>query len=141
MLYIGLGQANASRINQLFSFTSCLTPIFGAILADQYLGRLNTIIFTSLFYLLGLCILFASSLPIAQTYDLSLAGLLMSLFLLSIGTGGIKPNVSPLIAEQYTGVDRTVRVHGSGELIVLDRELTLQRYVRNPNSNDVTCIE
>lgn len=127
--YIGLGQANASRVNQLFSLTTSLTPLLGAILADQYLGRLNTILYASLFYLLGLCALFASSLPIAHAYNLSLGGLLTSLFLLSIGTGGIKPNVIPLIAEQYTGIDRTVQIHGSGEVVVLDRELTLQRYV------------
>ncbi|KAL6235019.1 POT family-domain-containing protein [Aspergillus navahoensis] len=109
---IGLGQSYATSINQGF----------------MYFGRLRTIIYSSTIYICGLATLFRSSLPIAQDRGASLSGLLLSLFLIGIGTGGIKTNVSSLIAEQYTGHGETIRVLKSGEIVAIDRDLTLQRF-------------
>ena len=61
--------------------------------------------------------------------DLSVMGLVLAIFLLGIGSWGIKPNVNPLLAEQYTRNDETIIEPSSGKLIVLDREMTIQRYV------------
>jgi proton-dependent oligopeptide transporter, POT family len=124
---VGLGQANASRLNQSFTLFSYLTPILGAVVADQYLGRFKTILFASIVFLLGLLTLIGSSLSIAHDYNISTGGLMASLLLLGVGSGGIKPNVNPLIAEQYTGIDGTIQVIKSGETVLLDRALTLQR--------------
>jgi proton-dependent oligopeptide transporter, POT family len=104
-----------------------LTPILGAVVADQYLGRFKTILFASIVFLLGLLTLIGSSLSIAHDYNISTGGLMASLLLLGVGSGGIKPNVNPLIAEQYTGIDGTIQVIKSGETVLLDRALTLQR--------------
>lgn len=78
-------------------------------------------------YICGLAILFLSSLPVVQDWGVSLTGLLLSLFLIVIVTGGIKTNVSSLFAEQYTGPIGTIRVLKSGEIVAVDRDLTLQR--------------
>lgn len=45
----------------------------------------------------------------------------------SRGTGGIKSNVSPLIAEQYTGTKETVRELPSGERVIIDPIITIER--------------
>ena len=100
----------------------------GAVAAEQYFGRLRTIIYSSTVYICGLATLFLSSLPIAQNRGVSLSGLFLSLFLIGIGTGGIKTNVSSLIAEQYTGSDGTIRMLKSGVIVAIDRDLTLQRF-------------
>ncbi|THC88582.1 hypothetical protein EYZ11_011973 [Aspergillus tanneri] len=55
-------------------------------------------------------------------------GVIVSLFLIGIGTGGIKTNVSSLIAEQYNGPRESRRVLKSGEEVIIDRDLTIQSH-------------
>jgi POT family proton-dependent oligopeptide transporter len=119
-------------MNQGFMLWCYITPVIGAVVAEQYIGRVKTIIYSSSVYLCGLVILFLSSLTIAQDMEVSLPGLLVSLFLIGIGTGGIKTNVSSLIAEQYTGSKEFRRVLKSGEEVIVDRDLTIQRYLSRP---------
>jgi POT family proton-dependent oligopeptide transporter len=102
-----------------------ITPTIGVVAAEQYFGRLRTIIYSSTIYICGLATLFLSSLPVAQDQGVSLSGLLLSLFLIGIGTGGIKMNVSLLIAEQYTGPGRTICVLKSEGIVAIVRDLTL----------------
>nr|B8NI27.1 RecName: Full=Peptide transporter imqJ; AltName: Full=Imizoquin biosynthesis cluster protein J [Aspergillus flavus NRRL3357] len=114
-------------VNQAFMLWCYITPVLGAVVAEQYIGRVKTIIFSSSVYLCGLVTLFLSSLPTAYAMGISLPGLLVSLFLIGIGTGGIKTNVSSLIAEQYTGPKESRRILKSGEEVIVDRDLTIQR--------------
>lgn len=106
-----------------------LTPVVGAVVAEQYLGRVKTILYSAAIYGGGLPILVLSSLPAVQETVISLLGLLLSLFLIGVGTGGIKANVNPLLAEQYTSPGPVFRLLKSGEKVVIDRDLTVQRSV------------
>lgn len=115
-------------VNQGFLLWCYITPVLGAVVAEQYLGRVKTIIYSSTIYICGLTMLFMSSLPIAQDLGVSLAGLLSALFFIGIGAGGIKANVSSLIAEQYAGPNEAKRVLNSGEEVIVDRALTIERY-------------
>jgi POT family proton-dependent oligopeptide transporter len=114
--------------NQSFMLWCFITPIMGAIVAEQYIGRVKTIIYSSFIYSCGLVTLFISSLPFAQDRGFSLLALLSSLFMIGIGTGGIKANVSSLIAEQYNGPNGVIRVLKNGEKVVIDKDLTIQRF-------------
>lgn len=118
----------ATMVNQGFLLWCYITPVLGAVVAEQYLGRVKTIIYSSTIYICGLTMLFMSSLPIAQDLGVSLAGLLSALFFIGIGAGGIKANVSSLIAEQYAGPNEAKRVLNSGEEVIVDRALTIERY-------------
>lgn len=109
----------------------------GAIVADQYIGRVKTIMYSSAIYSGGLVILVLSSLPAVQETFISLPGLLLSLFLIGIGTGGIKANVSPLLAEQYKSPDEVIRLLKSGEEVIIDRDLTVQRFA--PFHDTLVC--
>ncbi|OGM42514.1 oligopeptide transporter [Aspergillus bombycis] len=124
---IGLGQAYATMVNQGFLLWCYITPVMGAIVAEQYLGRVKTIIHSSAIYICGLAMLFLSSLSLAQDLGVSLTGLLAALFFIGLGAGGIKANVSSLIAEQYTGPKEAKRVLESGEEVIVDRALTIER--------------
>jgi POT family proton-dependent oligopeptide transporter len=108
-----------------------MTPIFGAIAADQYFGRLRTIIFGAVLYMIGLVVLVLSSLPVSQESSLSFPGILTAMLLIGMGTGGLKSNVSSLVAEQYKPPADPVRVQSNGERVILDTDMTIQRYV-NP---------
>lgn len=81
--------------------TTIVTPILGAIIADQYLGKYNTILIFCVVYIIGLMILTFTSLPVALEHGSGLGGFITAIVVIGLGTGGIKSNVAPLIADQY----------------------------------------
>jgi len=99
----------------------------GAIVSDQYLGKYNTIFYFALVYLTGVLILFFTSLPTAIEHGAALGGLIVAMIVIGLGTGGIKSNVSPLIAEQYRNTKQKVRVEKNGERVIVDPGATIQR--------------
>ena len=104
-----------------------MTPILGAIVSDQYLGKYNTILSFSFIYLIGLFVLFLTSLPVAIEHGATLGGLIAAMIIIGLGTGGIKSNVSPLIAEQYRETRQKVKTLKSGERVIIDPAVTIQR--------------
>ncbi|KAF4628926.1 hypothetical protein G7Y89_g9224 [Cudoniella acicularis] len=124
---LGLGQSTATRFTNFFQFFCYVTPVFGAIVADSYLGKVKTIIYFSGAYMLGLLVLFGTSLPASIENGYAYVGLVTAMILIGIGTGGIKSNVSPLIAEQYTGTKQTIRILDSGERVIIDPTITIER--------------
>ncbi|KAG7670037.1 putative Protein NRT1/ PTR FAMILY 8.5 [Nannochloris sp. 'desiccata'] len=92
-----------------WSGTCYLTPLIGAFLADAYLGRFKVILsFSCLFYIPGL-ILLALTAGLPELHPVSgqaatsaqLAALYSALYLIALGTGGIKPCVSSFGADQF----------------------------------------
>ncbi|KAK6516182.1 hypothetical protein TWF506_006094 [Arthrobotrys conoides] len=124
---LGLGQHGATGLGTFFQFWCYVTPIFGAVVADQYLGKYKTIVYFCMVYILGLIVLFVTSLPFSLQAGGGLGGFICAIILIGLGTGGIKANVSPLIAEQYTRKKMAVKTLPSGEKIILDPALTIQR--------------
>jgi POT family proton-dependent oligopeptide transporter len=56
-----------------------------------------------------------------------MGGFIAAILIIGIGTGGIKSNVSPLIADQYTRKRMAVKTLPSGERIIIDPAVTIQR--------------
>ncbi|MCJ1255653.1 peptide transporter ptr2 [Lignoscripta atroalba] len=124
---IGKGQTAATGLTNFFQFWCYVTPILGAIIADQYLGKYNTILYFAGIYLVGILILFLTSLPVAIEHGAAFGGLIVAMIVIGLGTGGIKSNVSPLIAEQYRGTKQTIKIQKNGERVILDPAVTIQR--------------
>ena len=82
---IGRGSSFASSLQNFFQFWCYLTPIIGAIVADQYLGRYKTIVVFSVIYICGLIILLISSLPFAIQNGAALGGLATTMVVLGLG--------------------------------------------------------
>lgn len=114
-------------MTNFFQFWCYVTPILGAVVADQWLGKYNTIVLFSGFYAAGLLILFVTSLPKSIESGFALGGLVIAMLVIGLGTGGIKSNVSPLIAEQYQETKQKVKILPSGEKVIVDPALTIQR--------------
>lgn len=121
---IGLGQAGATAVNQIYMLWCFLTPLLGSVVADQYWGRVRTITYASLAYVCGLIMVVISS-QLEPTA--ALATLAIAMFCIGIGTGGIRPNVNALLAEQYKPPPNPIRRLASGELVRVDATLTIQR--------------
>ncbi|KAF2103817.1 PTR2-domain-containing protein [Rhizodiscina lignyota] len=125
---LGMGHQGATGLTTFFQFWCYVTPIIGAIIADQYLGRYLTILIFCVVYIVGLLILFLTSLPVALQHGAGLGGFITAVIVIGLGTGGIKSNVAPLIADQYKR--RNMAVHTlakTGERVILDPNLTIQR--------------
>lgn len=111
----------------LRSNVSSVTPIIGAIVADQYLGKYKTIVMFCGVYLCGLLILVCTSIPEALANGAGLGGFIVAILIIGLGTGGIKSNVAPLIADQYKRKKMAVSTTSKGERVIIDPALTIQR--------------
>ncbi|KAL0911844.1 hypothetical protein M5K25_017769 [Dendrobium thyrsiflorum] len=79
--------------------TLMLTPILGAYIADSYLGRYWTFIFFSAIYLLPAT---CNSLDCKNHSNGFQVGIFfLALYIIAMGAGGIKPNISTLGADQF----------------------------------------
>jgi dipeptide/tripeptide permease len=124
---LGLGQSRATALSNAFQAWCYVTPILGAVVADQYLGRYATIRWFSLVYMLGIVVLFATSLPWSVQHGMAGPGLVVAMAVIGLGTGGIKSNVSPLIAEQVRSEAAFVETRKGGKRVLVDPEMTVQR--------------
>ncbi|GLT77702.1 hypothetical protein SLA2020_492640 [Shorea laevis] len=96
--------------------TIWMTPILGAYVADAHLGRYWTFVIASIIYLSGMSLLTLSvSLPslkpppcaqsnvedCKKASTLQLGVFFGALYILAVGTGGTKPNISTIGADQF----------------------------------------
>lgn len=76
-------------------------PLCGAYLADTYLGRFKTIQYSCAIAIVGHIVLIISAIPQVIVHPKTSIGLFaVGIFIMGIGVGGFKSNISPLIAEQ-----------------------------------------
>ncbi|KAI9075698.1 hypothetical protein K1719_042314 [Acacia pycnantha] len=111
------GNVSAARNVTTWQGTCCLTPLIGAVLADAYWGRYWTIAAFSAIYFLGMCTLsLSASVPALKPAECvgsvcpsatpaQYAVFFFGLYLIALGTGGIKPCVSSFGADQFDDND------------------------------------
>ncbi|NP_001281114.1 solute carrier family 15 member 1b [Cynoglossus semilaevis] len=100
----------ATTIYHTFVALCYLTPIFGAIIADSWLGKFKTIVYLSIVYAAGQVIMAVSAIhditdankdgiPDNITFHVALS--MVGLLLIALGTGGIKPCVAAFGGDQF----------------------------------------
>ncbi|CAK7216883.1 hypothetical protein SCUCBS95973_002961 [Sporothrix curviconia] len=132
---MGFGQATATAITTFNVFWQYVTPLLGAYVADSYLGRYRTIAMALLVDICGHMVLLLAGLPPLlrkEPASGSLAALVLGMLVIGVGTGGFKPNVNPLVAEQVScrpgGSRMFVRtLPGTGERVIVDPAITASR--------------
>ncbi|KAG7414140.1 putative peptide transporter ptr2 [Fusarium oxysporum f. sp. rapae] len=124
---LGKGQAVATALGNFFKFWAYASTVIGAIVADQYLGKFRAICCACVIYVIGLVILVSTSTPTALLNNAGLGGLIAAMITIGLGTGGIKANVTPMCAEQYQHSHPVLKTLKSGEEVIVDPELTVQR--------------
>ncbi|OAL21872.1 hypothetical protein AYO20_11301 [Fonsecaea nubica] len=126
---LGQGQQMATGLGTFFSFWCYVTPLLGAWLADTYLGRYKTIMVSIGIAVVGHVLLTISALPpvLART-ETALLSFIIALVVFGLGTGGFKPNISPLIAEQIVSENLRVSIDPkTGERVIVDPAQTSAR--------------
>jgi len=92
--YLHFGDADATSSQALFKVGAYFFPMMGAIISDALWGKYRTIMVFSTVYMVG-CILLAFIGTTPWTMGLSLG-------LVAVGTGGIKPCVSTNVGDQFS---------------------------------------
>ncbi|KAK1992460.1 POT family protein [Colletotrichum falcatum] len=126
---LGMGQRASTGITTFNQFWQYFMPLFGAWVADKYWGRYKTICISVAVDLMGHCVLIASAVPpvITKPAGNSLSALLIGMITIGFATGGFKPNISPLIIEQLEIEHLSVRTLPSGEKVIVDPAVTINR--------------
>ncbi|KAK8667880.1 hypothetical protein V6N13_105357 [Hibiscus sabdariffa] len=116
------GNVSAARNVTTWQGTCYLTPLIGAVLADAYWGRYWTIAGFSTIYFIGMCTLtLSASIPALKPAECvdsicpsatpaQYAVFFLGLYLIALGTGGIKPCVSSFGADQFDDTDPKERM-------------------------------
>ncbi|XP_027332418.1 protein NRT1/ PTR FAMILY 8.1-like [Abrus precatorius] len=116
--------ATASKNVANWGGTCYITPLIGAFVADAYLGRYLTILCFSIVYVIGMVLLtLSASVPgikptcYAEDNCHATQGqrtvCFVALYLIALGTGGIKPCVSSFGADQFDDADEAEKKHKS----------------------------
>ncbi|TIA88603.1 hypothetical protein E3P99_02499 [Wallemia hederae] len=125
---LGLGQQAATGLGDFYTFWCYFTPLIGAIFGDTY-GRYRTVWVSTGLYITGLIILTLTSIPpsLATGKAGPLAGLIVFQIISGLGTGGIKSQISVILAEQTNSSAAYVRTESTGERVIVDPNVTVQR--------------
>ncbi|KAL8712635.1 MAG: hypothetical protein Q9220_003166 [cf. Caloplaca sp. 1 TL-2023] len=127
---LGLGQRASTGLTTFNSMWAYFCPLIGAYMADQYWGRYKTIQISIFIAIVGHIVLIISTLPSVIAHpNGSIAAFSIGVIIFGLGTGGFKPNISPLIAEQYEikNPKQYIKVLKSGERIIIDPTMTISR--------------
>lgn len=124
---LGMGKQIAFSLTTFNSFWVYCCPLLGAWIADTYLGRFNTIVYSVIVAEIGHIILVASSAPSVLAKPNSALGcFIVGVIVMGLGTGTFKPNISPLIAEQVPQDKMRIEMRGS-ERVIVDPAVTTTR--------------
>ena len=124
---LGMGKQVAFSLTTFNAFWVYCCPLLGAWIADTYLGRFKTIVYSVIIAEIGHIILVASSAPsVLDKPNTALGVFILGILIMGLGTGTFKPNISPLIAEQVP--QERMRVETvKGERVIVDPAVTTTR--------------
>ncbi|KAM9548733.1 solute carrier family 15 member 2 isoform 3-T3 [Guaruba guarouba] len=91
----------STAVYHAFSALCYFTPVVGAIMADSWLGKYRTIIYLSIVYVVGHLIKSVGAIPSLGNQVVHVILSMVGLFLIALGTGGIKPCVSAFGGDQF----------------------------------------
>lgn len=95
--FLKFGDAKAATWQALFKSGAYFFPLLGAMVSDIFLAKFRTIISFSMIYVAG-CFTIAFG-------GESETSLILGMFLVAFGTGGIKPCVSTNVGDQFTSAN------------------------------------
>ena len=109
-------------------FWCYITPLLGAYVADVYTGRFNALCLGVAFAMVGHILLVISAIPsVLDDADGAIGCFAVAIVIMGFGTGLFKSNCSVLIADQMKVKEQTVVKLKTGERVIIDPALTMER--------------
>ncbi|KAJ6638650.1 Peptide transporter family 1 [Pseudolycoriella hygida] len=96
---LGYDDDGATVLYHVFTSLVYFCPLFGAIIADSFLGRFKTILYLSLVYAIGSIVISVGAIPPLHLPASTVT--VLGLMFIAIGTGGIKPCVAAFGGDQF----------------------------------------
>ncbi|XP_045450956.1 peptide transporter family 1-like [Melitaea cinxia] len=96
---LGYTDEGATEIYHIFSTFVYFFPILGGIIADNYLGKFRTILYLMFVYAAGNILVAVTAIPYLDIPKRLCT--ILGLFLITLGTGGIKPCVTSFGGDQF----------------------------------------
>jgi POT family len=98
---LNMSNAAADQQYSLWSGVCYITPLLGGWAADAHLGRYRAILIFSCIYLVGLLLTAYGAIPNDNSAVSPAPLVLTGIYIIAVGTGGIKPCVSTFGADQF----------------------------------------
>jgi solute carrier family 15 (peptide/histidine transporter), member 3/4 len=98
---LNMSNAAADQQYSLWSGVCYITPLLGGWAADAHLGRYRAILIFSCIYLVGLLLTAYGAIPSDNSGASPAPLVLTGIYIIAVGTGGIKPCVSTFGADQF----------------------------------------
>ncbi|MBL0310358.1 MAG: POT family MFS transporter [Bacteroidetes bacterium] len=99
-VHYGNSHAAANETTHMFISAAYMFSVLGGLLADWMIGKYKTILWLSIVYVIGhLCL---------ALFELNLNGFMFGLFLIALGSGGIKPCVSANVGDQFDASNKNL---------------------------------
>ncbi|CDK27662.1 unnamed protein product [Kuraishia capsulata CBS 1993] len=126
---LGLGLQWANVLYLMLIFLAYLTPIWGGFLSDSQLGKFKAVWTGTVICGVSHILFILAALPIVlQEHRITgLVLIIIAIVVLALGVGFIKPNLLPLLMDQYPHKNDFIMVLESGEVVIVDRKATLEK--------------
>lgn len=123
---LGLGTSVANALTMLLQFLAYLMPLLGGWVSDARIGKFKTIMIGVWIGLLSHVIFVISAIPKVIAGGHALVAFIFGIITLSFGTGFIKPNLLPLLLDQYPYPSDVLRREPDGSIVFIDRERSME---------------
>lgn len=123
---LGLGIPAANGLTMLLQFMAYVMPLFGGYLADAKLGKFKSIMIGVWVGLLSHILFVIAAIPSVISEGHAVVAIVFAILSLSVGTGFIKPNLLPLLLDQYPYRCDVLQRLPTGEVVYVDRNRSME---------------
>jgi POT family proton-dependent oligopeptide transporter len=123
---LGLGLQDANALVMLLQFLAYVMPLFGGYLADDRFGKFKTIMIGVWIGIISHILFIIAALPpVIASGQAAIAPTCLGIISLAVCTGLIKPNLLPLMLDQYPYRQNVLKRLPTGETVYVDRDASV----------------
>lgn len=124
---LGLGVPAATAVTYTLTFVAYVVPLYAGYVADAQVGKFKAIWIGVICGFVAHILLVIAGAPSVISSGHAIAPTVLGIITLAFGTGFIKPNLLPLLLDQYPEQMDMVKVLPTGEKVIIDRQKSLER--------------
>jgi dipeptide/tripeptide permease len=124
---LGLGVPTATAITYTLTFVAYVVPLYAGYVADAQIGKFKAIWIGVICGIVAHVLLVVAAAPAVIAGGHAIVPTALGVIMLAFGTGFIKPNLLPLLMDQYPELTDVIKVLPSGESVIVDRQKSLER--------------
>ncbi|QPG77017.1 hypothetical protein FOA43_004412 [Brettanomyces nanus] len=123
---LGMGIPAANGLTMLLQFMAYVMPLFGGYMADAKLGKFRAIMIGVWVGLLSHIIFVIAAIPSVIAEGHAVVAVIFGILSLAVGTGFIKPNLLPLLLDQYPYRCDVLQKTAEGDVVYVDRDRSME---------------